>query len=226
MILLSLQVFGYLIPLKPKGPMISLDQAEFNVGRSMHNNHVIKPNMMPKNFESISKFHFKIFKDVPSGAVYLEDRSSNGTFVNGKKIGKSKKDLLSHNDIIGMTGAKLKHFIYMSTNKDYLKMYPTELRNKYTVSRELGKGACGTVMLGIRKEDYAQVAIKIITKSKVTMVPGASNGVMNEVKLLQAIDHPCVIRLEDVIETEKELYIILELADGGRQLEIAPWRGK
>lgn len=195
--------------------MITLDQTEFNVGRSMHNNHVIKQEMMPKNFESISKFHFKIFKDTPSGAVYCEDRSSNGTFINGKRIGKGKKDLLSHNDILSMTGAKLKHFVYMTTNKDYLKMYPPELRDKYTVSRELGKGACGTVMLGIRKLDYAQVAIKIINKSKVSMVPGSSNGVMNEVKLLQAIDHPCVIRLEDVIETDSELYIILELADGG-----------
>ena len=32
---------------------------------------------------------------------------------------------------------------------------------------------------------------------------------------LQAIDHPCVIRLEDVVDTEQYLYIILELADGG-----------
>ena len=35
-----------------------------------------------------------------------------------------------------------------------------------------------------------------------------------QVQLLQAIDHPCVIRLEDVIETSNGmLYIILELAE-------------
>ena len=32
---------------------------------------------------------------------------------------------------------------------------------------------------------------------------------------LGTIDHPCVIQLLDVIDTESSLYIILELADGG-----------
>ena len=37
-----------------------------------------------------------------------------------------------------------------------------------------------------------------------------------QVQLLQAIDHPCVIRLEDVVETGSGmLFIILELAEGG-----------
>ena len=39
-----------------------------------------------------------------------------------------------------------------------------------------------------------------------------------QVRLLQAIDHPCVIRLEDVIETGNGmLYIILELAEARRE---------
>ncbi len=44
--------------------------------------------------------------------------------------------------------------------------------------------------------------------------PG-SESVMNEVKLLRKVDHPCIIRLEDVVETTDTLYIVLELADGG-----------
>ena len=38
---------------------------------------------------------------------------------------------------------------------------------------------------------------------------------MNEVRLLQAINHPCIINLEDVIDTPDYLYIVLELAEGG-----------
>lgn len=48
---------------------------------------------------------------------------------------------------------------------------------------------------------------------------GACSNVMNEVKILQAVDHPCVIRLEDVVDTEDVLFIILELADGGELFE-------
>ena len=33
--------------------------------------------------------------------------------------------------------------------------------------------------------------------------------------IFQEIDHPCVIRLEDVVDTDQYLYIVLELADGG-----------
>ena len=37
----------------------------------------------------------------------------------------------------------------------------------------------------------------------------------NEVRILQTVSHPCIIKLEDVIDTPKFLFIVLELADGG-----------
>jgi serine/threonine-protein kinase Chk2 len=60
------------------------------------------------------------------------------------------------------------------------------------------------------------VAIKVMDKQKLKGLP---RGVLNEVNLLKAVDHPCIIRLEDVIETEKELFIALELAEGGDLFE-------
>ena len=39
--------------------------------------------------------------------------------------------------------------------------------------------------------------------------------VLNEVRILQSVSHPCVIDLEDVIDTPDYLYIVLELAEGG-----------
>ena len=42
---------------------------------------------------------------------------------------------------------------------------------------------------------------------------------MNEVRILQQVNHPCVIRLEDVIDTPEFLYIVLELAEGGELFE-------
>ena len=44
---------------------------------------------------------------------------------------------------------------------------------------------------------------------------GATDVALNEVKILRAVDHPSVIRMEDVVETDSHLYIILELAVGG-----------
>ena len=33
--------------------------------------------------------------------------------------------------------------------------------------------------------------------------------------MLRSISHPCIISLEDVIDTDDHLYIVLELAEGG-----------
>ena len=35
----------------------------------------------------------------------------------------------------------------------------------------------------------------------------AAVRVLNEVRILQSVDHPCIIRLEDVIDTPDNLYI-------------------
>ena len=38
---------------------------------------------------------------------------------------------------------------------------------------------------------------------------------MNEVRLLQSVSHPNIIRLEEVIHTSESLVLVLELAEGG-----------
>ncbi|MEE9185195.1 MAG: hypothetical protein V3U39_12085 [Acidimicrobiia bacterium] len=72
------------------------------------------------------------------------------------------------------------------------------------MSIELGKGACGTVFRGIRKEDQRQVA----------MLPGSVNNVMKEVRLLEETDHPCMVQLEEMIRTSDTWCLILEPAIG------------
>ena len=211
-------VFGYLFG--TSGTVLPLSKDIFTVGRSIKTDHQISDTATP-NFDAISKVHFILRKEEATAgnasafSVFIQDKSSNGTFLNGKKIGKEKTKVLNANDRIGLAGPKEQHFVYVARTRDYLRAYPPSLRSRYLVSRELGKGACGTVMLGVRRATGARVAVKIIDKRRVSVLPGPASNVMNEVRLLQKISHPCVIRLEDVIETAETLYIILELADGG-----------
>ena len=67
------------------------------------------------------------------------DKSSNGTFVDDRKAGKNRREVLSHNSYVSMASAKNKNFVYLSSSKDYQRQYPVDLRNKYIVSKELGK---------------------------------------------------------------------------------------
>jgi len=63
----------------------------------------------------------------------------------------------------------------------------------------------------------AQYAMKIIDKKKFMAInsSGRLDNLMDEVNILRAADHTNIIRMFDVIETPKTLYVVLELVSGG-----------
>jgi len=74
------------------------------------------------------------------------------------------------------------------------------------------------VHLGFRIPDHLRVTIKIIsmrmTMPKLTGVANNSS-VLNKMKILQLVRHPCLINLEGVIDNANFLYIVLQFAQGG-----------
>ena len=85
------------------------------------------------------------------------------------------------------------------------------------VRKVLGKGACGEIRLGFRVPDLHRVTIKIICKRTIVTdyIDGdSSSNLLNEVRILQSVNHPCIINLEDLIDTPNFLFIVLELAEG------------
>ena len=70
---------------------------------------------------------------------------------------------LEHDSEICFAGLNKKVFVYRSTDPQR-EIFPPELTDKYTVSKVLGRGACGEVRLGFRIPDLHRVAIKVINK--------------------------------------------------------------
>ncbi|XP_059173468.1 serine/threonine-protein kinase Chk2-like [Physella acuta] len=172
-------------------------------------------------FQAYSKVHFKLYKQQSNSGTHivLEDTSSNGTFINGDKVGKGKKQVLNNNDEIALAMKKNKAYVFMDLNANEDANLPLELTEKYTLTRVLGRGACGEVRLAFVKGSCEKLACKIISKKKFSM-GGKSQvnlaaQVMGEVKILKSLKHPCIIGIEDVIDTPDMLYIILELVEGG-----------
>ena len=65
--------------------------------------------------------------------------------------------------------------------------------------------------------DFHRVAIKITCKRTiVTTFSGgdSSSNVLNKVRILQSVNHPCITSLNDLIDTPNFLFIVLELAEG------------
>lgn len=207
------EVWGQLYPHCGTFPRIPLSSDSFRLGRGKSSDYVIRESDMGSNkwLTAVSKIQCEITKDTMG--VFIKDCSSNGTWVNGHKVGKGMRWPLEHNSEICFAGSSKKVFVFMSTTEQ--EKFPPELTSKYTISKVLGRGACGEVRLAFRIPDLYRVAIKIINKNVTSMVSSSSTNILNEVKILQTVNHPCVIALEDVIETKDNLFIVLELAEGG-----------
>ncbi|XP_070572935.1 serine/threonine-protein kinase Chk2-like [Ptychodera flava] len=216
----EIQIWGRLFPLGNTFIPLDLTSDEYKFGRDSTSDYCFDNPPMKKNthFQALSKNHFRLYKDT-GDHVIIEDKSSNGTFLNGEKIGKNKKQVLNNNDEIALATKKNKAFVFMDNSDQGQENLPAEMKAKYKLSKVLGRGACGEVKLAFEKGTCKKLAVKIIQK-KTFSIGGhvkkdLTASVKEEVKILKAIHHPCIIAIEDVYETDDMLYIILELVEGG-----------
>ncbi|KAI9473555.1 MAG: kinase-like domain-containing protein [Benjaminiella poitrasii] len=88
----------------------------------------------------------------------------------------------------------------------------------YNLLQTLGEGEFGKVKLGIHVETGQEVAIKLIKKEGIGS-DSRINKVEREISVLKTLNHPYIVKLYNVIETEKYIGIILEYASGGELFE-------
>ena len=78
-------------------------------------------------------------------------------------------------------------------------------------SKQLGKGTYGEVSGAIHRETGQRRAIKVILRSKIKNW----ERFQTEVKILQTLDHPNVIKLYEYFEDDTNVYLVTELCSGG-----------
>jgi 5'-AMP-activated protein kinase catalytic alpha subunit len=84
----------------------------------------------------------------------------------------------------------------------------------YIIGRSIGKGTFGKVKKGVHTKTGEKVAIKILEKDKIQDVSDVER-VAREIHILKIVRHPNVIQMYEIIETKKQLYLIMEYAEGG-----------
>ncbi|CAH2232858.1 jg16618 [Pararge aegeria aegeria] len=199
-----------------------LIQPEFTLGRAPTCTFIMKKDLIKDDIiKSVSKQQFVIRRDLkePLNPAIITDLSYNGTFINGAKIGKGNSRVLDDNDVISVTHEIVKIFLFKDLLKNEQDKVPKEVSQKYYISRVLGQGACGTVKLVYDKVKCSKYAMKVIKKSRL------SNGqvnhlndpvkIMNEVRIMKALKHPCIISTEEVVDSRDAMYIVMELMEGG-----------
>lgn len=88
------------------------------------------------------------------------------------------------------------------------------LEDNYKVGPKLGKGAFSEVKLVTHKKSGLKYAAKCIDKASVAKQLSLQS-LDREIDIMKKLKHPGIICLNEVINTPKTLYLILEFAPGG-----------
>lgn len=68
--------------------------------------------------------------------------------------------------------------------------------------------------LGTHVFTSEKVAIKILEKEKIKEQADVTR-VMREIQILKIVRHPNIVQLYEIIETSRQLFLIMEYASGG-----------
>jgi calcium-dependent protein kinase len=92
---------------------------------------------------------------------------------------------------------------------DFVEVRNIDFRSVYEVGGKVGAGAYGQVFQCRHRGTSCMYAVKIISKSRV------DNATLFEIVTLKRLDHPNIIRVLDIVDDGRSLYIVTELLSGG-----------
>ncbi|KAK5869159.1 hypothetical protein PBY51_010111 [Eleginops maclovinus] len=94
----------------------------------------------------------------------------------------------------------------------------------YRLLKTIGKGNFAKVKLARHILTGREVAIKIIDKTQLN--PTSLQKLFREVRIMKTLNHPNIVKLFEVIETDKTLYLIMEYASGGEVFDYLVAHGR
>ncbi|KAI8100063.1 kinase [Halteromyces radiatus] len=84
---------------------------------------------------------------------------------------------------------------------------------RYQLLEKIGDGAFSIVYKGLDTETNEKVAIKVVDQTKLKREQKAS--VLKEIRIMQTLKHPSIVRMLAYHETSTHFFLILELCEGG-----------
>ncbi|KAL4226645.1 NUAK SNF1-like kinase 1 [Mactra antiquata] len=88
------------------------------------------------------------------------------------------------------------------------------LKNRFELKKTLGEGTYGKVKLAVERSSGKQFAIKYIRKSKIHDEHDL-NRIRREIKIMSSLNHPHIIKVNEVFENKDKIILVMECADGG-----------
>eukprot|EP01119_Soliformovum_irregulare_P022815 TRINITY_DN7870_c0_g2_i1.p1 TRINITY_DN7870_c0_g2~~TRINITY_DN7870_c0_g2_i1.p1 ORF type:complete len:479 (+),score=134.70 TRINITY_DN7870_c0_g2_i1:66-1502(+) len=88
-------------------------------------------------------------------------------------------------------------------------------RDIYKLGEEVGRGATGIARLAVHRISRKKFCMKIINKDELRSDQRLLDSVMYEVRLLEKLRHPNIVKFVEKFETNREQLIVMELCEGG-----------
>ena len=116
--------------------------------------------------------------------------------------------------------------------------YPDDAKyvGPWIIGECVGKGASGRVKIARHRRTGQLAAVKILPLQPFLSSRSTSNtnakaekqrlGIDREIIMMKLMNHPNIMRIYDVYEGEKELYLILEYVEGGELFDFLVNRGR
>lgn len=145
-------------------------------------------------------------------------RENDGTLECSKEIiremRKILRDNISEKKTTG-TNIKVPSILEPPSFKSRMIVYHNKdgdnIWEKYKKRNTVGFGLCGAVHVVEDRRTGQRFACKSVLKKYVKLI----HDLRSEIKMLQTLDHPNIIKMYEAWESKKHVYLILELAEGG-----------
>ena len=135
------------------------------------------------------------------------DNNNNNNDINS--YSQSKKNIESRFLVKGILNTTI---LYDETYslKNFLPVYEQDGKLK-----TIGSGSYGQVYLGLNQIDKKYYAIKHMEKKNIYQLLHSLIGIQKEIEIQSKIDHPNIVKLLYVKETDISYDLIMEYASGG-----------
>ena len=87
------------------------------------------------------------------------------------------------------------------------------IQNYYNIGKVIGKGHFSVVHFGTHKKTNKKYAIKVVEKKRIDA--REKMALRNEIAIMKLVNHPCIIKMEDVYEDKKCIYMVMQLVEYG-----------
>ncbi|KAJ1901759.1 serine/threonine protein kinase [Kickxella alabastrina] len=187
------------------------------------------------NNPHISNHHCLIYRVESENAVYIEDTSTNGTFLNKERMERNIPVRLHDGDEIQLVRYQeskgMSYFCDSFYKFQNLAVHRNESRvftQSYLLDRRLGKGAFASVYLVRNRVTGARYAAKIIDRRAIVHAEKLEKldlTFQKEASILSRVKHPSIVQIHGAFREHDNMYLLLDLADGGELFDEVVNRG-